>query len=653
MRYWSIPCLILVTLLLVVGGQLGTVYAEAPPFEDVSGDEFYGESSRWLHHAGIFIGDDGGHLRPEEPFTRAQMAVVLARMTGQRQLADSLASEATPWKDDAAIPGWARGAFVLGHMRGWFLGHDDGTVGPNEYLSWAEISVLLARITENDHLAVGDWPDSALAAGRAMDLYADIPHSPRADLPILRGQMTVAVWQALRINRGLDTDGESEALLHLHHGRTAQVYSEYERQEEGFLEVVARIEDSRAGIRIDLRVNGKQEFMVTDADGHASFRFSGLPPGEHRVIAGAEGYEEATSKVLITDDAPRSSCELFLSSEDETSTLTIEDIAAIAIPATVTVVSDESLGSGFHIGDGMVITNYHVVDGYTSLQVKTADGDELEVAGVYTADVNLDVAILDVPGLGVGELALCTDEVVEGQKVIAVGSPLGFEGTVTDGIVSARRDDPDFFRTPLIQTTAALSPGSSGGPLMNRDGEVVGINTLKAEGESLNFAIPVSQVESLVAEARAKEHSVALGDLLDSSLDIEQLNAWLKEVTGDSIFWASDVWLSDDDQTVLFLLSTDGDGCSILLDMAQDVDGMAHLEHLVHLIASHIHANTGQAVYGGISCVQHWTHFPEYLYEGGWEVWYEGDGYWMSRMTLLTIYFFDAQEYDYTWFPEV
>ena len=167
-------------------------------FSDADGwhDEFFADSAYWLGRTGIFIGDGQSRLLPQNPLTRAEMAVVLTRMTGQVPLAMSLTNSSTTWTDDAAIPQWARGYLVLAQAREWFIGHPDGTVGPNDNLTFAQIAILLARVTDNEDLAVGPWPTSALVAAEAMELFsAFAPVSP--DHHILRGEMVSATLRAM------------------------------------------------------------------------------------------------------------------------------------------------------------------------------------------------------------------------------------------------------------------------------------------------------------------------------------------------------------------------------------------------------------------------------------------------------------------------
>lgn len=188
--------------------------------------------------------------------------------------------------------------------------------------------------------------------------------------------------------------------------------------------------------------------------------------------------------------------------------LTVAEIVRQASGAVVQiVVSDESgkeyaLGSGFIVSaDGEIVTNYHVIKGAHSAVAKLADGSFFPVDGVLAADADRDLVLLKVKGKGLPFLTLDSTRAVEvGDHVVAIGSPLGLEGTVSDGLVSAFREEAPNKR--LIQTTAPVSHGNSGGPLLDMHGKVVGVIAAGVdpeEGQNLNFAIPSDEVKSLLS----------------------------------------------------------------------------------------------------------------------------------------------------------
>lgn len=169
-----------------------------------------------------------------------------------------------------------------------------------------------------------------------------------------------------------------------------------------------------------------------------------------------------------------------------------------------------SLGSGFIIShDGYVLTNNHVIDGADVIHVRLNDRREYEATLVGT-DVRTDLALLkieaddDLPIVDMGD----SDDLKAGQWVLAIGSPFGFDYTVTAGIVSAiGRNLPSDNYVPFIQTDVAINPGNSGGPLFNLDGEVVGINsqiyTRSGGFMGVSFAIPSNVAMSVVEQLKS------------------------------------------------------------------------------------------------------------------------------------------------------
>ncbi|MCO8166443.1 DegQ family serine endoprotease [Pseudomonas sp. 21LCFQ02] len=169
----------------------------------------------------------------------------------------------------------------------------------------------------------------------------------------------------------------------------------------------------------------------------------------------------------------------------------------------------QSLGSGFIISnDGYVLTNNHVVDGADEIIVRLSDRSELKAKLVGT-DPRTDVAVLKIDGkdLPVAKLGSTTNLKV-GEWVLAIGSPFGFDHSVTKGIVSAKgRSLPNDTYVPFIQTDVAINPGNSGGPLFNMKGEVVGINsqifTRSGGFMGLSFAIPIDVAMDVANQLKA------------------------------------------------------------------------------------------------------------------------------------------------------
>lgn len=192
----------------------------------------------------------------------------------------------------------------------------------------------------------------------------------------------------------------------------------------------------------------------------------------------------------------------------------------------------DSLGSGFIFdAEGYIVTNNHVIADADEIRVKLKSGVEFD-AEIIGTDSTTDLALIkitpdqDLPALNLGD----SDQLKVGQWVIAIGNPFGLEHTVTAGIVSAKGrligagpyDD-------FIQTDASINPGNSGGPLINMNGEVVGINTaIVAGGDGIGFAIPINMAKSVINQLK-DSGKVSRGWL---GVAIQDLDAELKNYYG-------------------------------------------------------------------------------------------------------------------------
>lgn len=172
----------------------------------------------------------------------------------------------------------------------------------------------------------------------------------------------------------------------------------------------------------------------------------------------------------------------------------------------------ESLGSGFIISDdGYVLTNYHVIKGADEIIVRLHDKRSL-TAKLIGSDSMTDVALLKIEAKDLNAVKTGdSNELKVGEWVLAIGSPYGFDHSVTAGIVSAKgRSLPRDVYVPFIQTDVAINPGNSGGPLFNLDGEVVGINsqiyTNTGGFMGLSFAIPIEVAMDVVAQIKKSGH---------------------------------------------------------------------------------------------------------------------------------------------------
>ena len=174
--------------------------------------------------------------------------------------------------------------------------------------------------------------------------------------------------------------------------------------------------------------------------------------------------------------------------------------------------SVRSMGSGFILtSDGNIVTNNHVIEDATEIQIKLADGRELP-ARVIGRDPTTDLALLKVEGTGFPVLPLGDSATLEvGEPVMAIGNPFGLEQTVTTGIVSATgRVIGSGPYDNFVQTDASINPGNSGGPLINARGEVVGINTAifsqSGGSQGIGFAVPSSLAKSVITQLAETGH---------------------------------------------------------------------------------------------------------------------------------------------------
>jgi hypothetical protein len=175
--------------------------------------------------------------------------------------------------------------------------------------------------------------------------------------------------------------------------------------------------------------------------------------------------------------------------------------AVVLVVASDSAGNNISQGSGFIVGsDGKVVTNYHVIENASSAIIKLSNGAFYVIQGVIAADKEKDIVVLKAEGKDFAIVSLGDSDKIEvGEEVVAIGSPLSLEATVSNGIVSGIRRLEDGGLN-FIQTTAPISPGSSGGALLDMQGEVIGITSLQfILGQNLNFAIPVNYAQPLLS----------------------------------------------------------------------------------------------------------------------------------------------------------
>lgn len=176
----------------------------------------------------------------------------------------------------------------------------------------------------------------------------------------------------------------------------------------------------------------------------------------------------------------------------------IAAVAAVVSPSVVQIETSNGLGSGvFYDSSGLIMTNAHVIGTEKIVTVRSPDGKSVK-GEVLGSDTGTDVAVVRVKGLSVPAAVLSSTKPAVGQIAVAIGSPFGFDQTVTSGIVSAVNrpvDNEKGVVVNMIQTDASINPGNSGGALSNRNGEIIGINTSifsqSGENNGIGFAIPI------------------------------------------------------------------------------------------------------------------------------------------------------------------
>jgi S1-C subfamily serine protease len=168
--------------------------------------------------------------------------------------------------------------------------------------------------------------------------------------------------------------------------------------------------------------------------------------------------------------------------------------------AVVTVIGPRGFGSGFVIPPaGYVVTSLHVVKGQDRLQVLLPSGERRAVTSIRAQDEKRDLAILGIDPTGLPRVILGDSSAVRpGDRVVAIGTPEGLRHTITEGIISQIRGIDGI---TILQTQTPISQGSSGGPLFNKNGEVIGINfASKRSGQNLNFAVAINELRALIGE---------------------------------------------------------------------------------------------------------------------------------------------------------
>lgn len=225
---------------------------------------------------------------------------------------------------------------------------------------------------------------------------------------------------------------------------------------------------------------------------------------------------------------------------------TAKEIAQNSFPSVVMLVMEDkngqmlSLGSGFIVKKGVVVTNLHVIKGATKGYAKLIrQKSKYDIAGIVGIDSERDLVILSVPNVKAPSLQLGdSSQVAVGDEIYAVGNPQGLEGTFSQGIVSSVRQ---IGSEQILQITAPISPGSSGGPILNSQGKVIGVAVATFKGgQNLNFAIPVSYLSALLADMKpAVPLSSKKEDKTDGSILTDLGGHSAEGVIGEAFAWGT------------------------------------------------------------------------------------------------------------------
>ena len=209
------------------------------------------------------------------------------------------------------------------------------------------------------------------------------------------------------------------------------------------------------------------------------------------------GMKKGTATVTAKVGKKVLTGEVEVQNKELTATQIYEEVSKATVEITSYFDNGEmALGSGFFIDKGVIVTNYHVVGGANKIVVQASNGNKYVVNEILGYDKDIDIAVIKIDAEENEVLTINDEGVTVGEKIYILGSPLGLTGTFADGIVSsASRVDNE---VDYIQVTAPMSPGNSGGPLINRFGEVMGINTWQyTDGQNLNFSININELKNI------------------------------------------------------------------------------------------------------------------------------------------------------------
>lgn len=279
----------------------------------------------------------------------------------------------------------------------------------------------------------------------------------------------------------------------------------------------------------------------------------------------------------------------------------IRDIASTNLPSIVVIDTGESQGSGVILeSSGVIATNFHVVEDASSIVIRLNNGDIYDDVSIIDFDIEKDIILLKIKAFDLPTVALGNSNDVEiGDDVVVMGAPLGFDQTVSRGIVSAIRDSGDGYS--LFQTDAAISPGSSGGGMFDMAGALIGISVAYIrEAQNLNFIIPINYYRGMLSNepkysllefrdiqgtgrtALADTRRASTGDPLESLMS-EMMDQYELEFIKDG-----DNWYYIEDEA-LFLVNSDNG--VLITQVYSGLDADLPNEVLVRLMQSNYLSN--------------------------------------------------------------
>jgi hypothetical protein len=256
---------------------------------------------------------------------------------------------------------------------------------------------------------------------------------------------------------------------------------------------------------------------------------------------------------------------------------TVSEIAKNTLKETVSIymldnsMQVKSMGSGFIISNGLIVTNFHVIEGAYKGYIKTNDSDKkIDIDGFVALDRANDIALLQVSKVNLTGIRVSERRPLIGDKIFVAGNPQGLTGTFSDGIVSSVRTIEE---KNLIQITAPISPGSSGGPVVNDNGELIGVAVgAYTNGQNLNFAIPVDIVQNLLLLPKNLTKISTLYTSTTKSLNQSSVNVQGIELR--NIIWSDDEYAHDSNYEQLIEFS--------IKNNTENYVGKVHLIMLVY-----------------------------------------------------------------------